>query len=61
MEKITVTCVKLKDINDKDLLYIKLANGDRYEAINVGQKTFDRVSKLLQPETKKEVTKNTEK
>lgn len=43
----TVKTIKIKDIKDKDLLYVVIEHNGRKEVINVGTKTFERVSDLL--------------
>lgn len=45
-----VTCVKLKDIKENDLLYIVIKNDNGKEAINVGVKTWERVNNILKPQ-----------
>lgn len=42
-----VKTVKLKDINDRELLYVVIENGGRKESINVGIKTFTKIENLL--------------
>lgn len=48
MKTLQVRAVKLKDINNKDLLYITINEGEKRVTINVGQKTFDKVQQLIQ-------------
>lgn len=42
-----VKTVKIKNINDKDQLYVVIEEGSQKAIINVGQKTFDAVSKIV--------------
>lgn len=56
-----VTTVKLKNIQDKDQLYVVIQNGTDKCIINVGQKTFDQVNKILEGETIQLDTKKTSK
>lgn len=51
---VTVKCVTIKDINDKDLQYIVIENNGKKTAINVGDKTIKNVQEVLNaPEQKK--------
>lgn len=43
----TVKTVKIKDINDRELLYVVIQNGGQKESINVGIKTFTKIENLL--------------
>lgn len=47
-----VTTISLPDINDKEQLYIRIENelGTEKVNINVGQKTFDSVKKVIEAE-----------
>lgn len=44
----TVTTTVLKNIQDKEIYYVTIAKGDVKVNINVGQKTYDAVSKLTE-------------
>lgn len=59
--QVNVETVKIKDIHGKDLLYVKITNGSKYEAINVGQKTFDRIQQLITTKIEKEEPKKEKK
>lgn len=49
MKKLNVAAIKLQTINDKDLLYIKIYDEvGKAEHINVGQKTWDKILKLIE-------------
>lgn len=41
-----VTTIKLKNVYDKEQLYLKIENENGAVIINVGQKTWDAVNKL---------------
>lgn len=43
-----VEAVKMTDIREKELLYLIVGEGNGKVIINVGQKTFDTVEKLLE-------------
>lgn len=43
----TVTTTVLKNIQDKELYYVTITEDDQKVNINVGQKTYDAVSKLI--------------
>lgn len=43
----TVKTVKLQDIKGKDLLYVMIENNGMKEAINVGEKTWNRIDTLI--------------
>lgn len=49
--------VKLKDIRDKELLYLVIRTPQGKQIINVGQKTYDAVNELLNPKQEKEEKK----
>lgn len=44
--KMKVTTIKLKNVYDKEQLYLKIENENGTVIINVGQKTWDAVNKL---------------
>lgn len=44
---ITVKTIKLKDIKEKEQLYIMIENNGIKEAINVGEKTFNRIEAVI--------------
>lgn len=46
MTEITVETVKLKNIQDKDLYYVRIKNGKEVVTINTGNKTYEAVNKL---------------
>lgn len=52
MKEIKVTATKLKNIQDKDLLYIVIGEGANKVIINVGKKTWEAVDKLVNPTLK---------
>lgn len=43
----TVKTIKIKDIKEKELMYIMIENNGIKEAINVGIKTFNRIEALI--------------
>lgn len=48
-----VTAVTIKDINDRNLYYIKFkTKGGSTQVINVGEKTFNKIKTLQDEETK---------
>lgn len=53
-----VKTVKLKDINEKELLYVTIETENGRKSIHIGQKNFDEISNLIsvgaQPEKPKE-------
>lgn len=50
----TVTLVTLKDIREKEQLYIMIENNGIKEAINVGTKTFERIKAVIQSKPAKD-------
>lgn len=48
-----VQTVKLKDINEKELLYLIIGEGENKVIINVGLKTWEKVHALLTPQNEK--------
>lgn len=44
---LTVTTIKLKNINDKELLYIVIYKDGKKANINVGKSTYDKVREIL--------------
>lgn len=49
---INVQAIRWTDVRNKENLYIKIDNGNEECLINVGQKTFDQVDKIVNPKTK---------
>lgn len=47
MAETTVETVKLKNIQDKDLYYVRIKNGNNTVTINTGLKTYEAMNKLL--------------
>ena len=47
-----ITVIKLKDINDKDMLYLRVetTKGTRHN-VNIGEKTYAAIQKLIEEET----------
>lgn len=46
MAKPTVTAVKWESVDGKKLLYLKIEGGGQTYTVNVGQKTFDKVTEM---------------
>lgn len=42
----TVTAITHKDVKGKELLYLKIQNGEHNVLVNVGKKTYDSVKAL---------------
>ena len=57
----TVKATKLKDIRDKEQLYIVIGDAEQKVVINVGKKTFDAVEKLLNSSVEKKTETKKEK
>lgn len=55
MNNATVTPIKFQDVRGAQLLYLKISVGENQVLINIGQKTFDSVTELINP-TGKEKT-----
>lgn len=52
--KIETSVIKHKDVRGNELNYIKMKNGEKEVLINVGEKTYQNVSNLLDVEEVKE-------
>lgn len=53
---VTVTTVTLKNIQDKEQKYVVISNGKDKAIINVGDKTFNNVKKIIDGDTVQQKT-----
>lgn len=51
----TVKVQSIKDIRNKELLYVVIKNGDREYPISVGQKTYNAVKDIIELEKQSEL------